>query len=111
MRKDVKFGAALGILCALSITDGALTLLWIGCGTAVEVNPIMAPLLVSPILFMAIKLALVGMGSFILWRMRSRWLSAIGLIMCLLAYGAVISHHLRAPWDACDVFQTALQKR
>lgn len=110
MRKDLRFGAALGILCALSIADGALTLLWIGCGAAFEANPIMAPLLVNPLLFMATKLGLVGAGSLVLWWMRSRWLSAIGLILCLLAYGAVISHHLNAPWDACDVFQAAPQE-
>jgi len=93
MWKDLRFGAALGILSALSIIDGALTLLWIRCGV-LEANPIMAPLLINPLFFMMIKLLLVGAGSFVLWRMRSRLLSAIGLILCLATYGLVLAHHV-----------------
>jgi hypothetical protein len=66
---------------------------------ATEINPLMAVLLnTNPFLFMLIKTLLVGLGAFVLWRLRSYSLAVSALYLCCMVYLGVIFYHLGAGW-------------
>lgn len=80
---------------ALNVFDAFFTLLWVSTGVASEANELMAPLVEdAPALFVAVKLALVGMGTWVLWRRRDRPLAVIGIFGVFLAYYAILALHL-----------------
>lgn len=81
----------------LNLLDGMLTLYWIFSEQAVEANPFMAELiLLHPVLFILGKLALVSLGSCLLWRMRRRRLAVIAIFMVFLVYYWILLYHLQA---------------
>jgi hypothetical protein len=82
---------------ALNVLDGVLTLYWIVEGRAREANPLMAGLIhLDPLVFMLGKLALVVLGSILLWRLR-RWPAAVVAIFgVFLVYYCLTLYHLRA---------------
>jgi hypothetical protein len=75
--------------------DGVLTIGWIEFGRAVELNPLMDYLLgTHPLLFIFIKMLLVGLGVLLLWRLRARAWAVISLYACLAVYSTVLLYHL-----------------
>jgi hypothetical protein len=79
----------------LNVLDAFFTLIWISAGLAHEANVLMAPLIErAPALFVAVKLGLVGMGTWVLWLRRDRPLAVIGIFVVFLAYYAILALHL-----------------
>lgn len=68
---------------ALNVVDAALTILWIEMGIALEANPI-----VDAVGFPA-KVFAVGIGSYLVYRVRPRW-----LIVPIAALAAVCVYHV-----------------
>jgi len=82
-------------LLVLNLLDAIFTLLWVTSGLATEANPMMAELLRSqPVLFMLGKLALVGGGSYLLWRRRRRPLAVVAIFIAFLCYYLILLRHL-----------------
>jgi hypothetical protein len=83
------------VVLVLNLLDAVFTLTWTGAGAAREANPLLEPLATgSPLLFTAVKLALVGSGSWLLWRHRQRPLAIIAIFAAFLVYYALLLHHL-----------------
>ena len=81
----------------LNLLDGVLTMVWITSGVASEANPFMERLAhEQPVLFMAVKTALVGLGSYVLWKQRKRPAAVVAIFLCFLAYYFVLLYHLQA---------------
>ena len=79
----------------LNLVDAVLTLIWIQAGLATEANPVMAELVNnSPVAFVLSKVALVSLGSALLWRFRSRPLAVVGIFAVFLVYYVLILYHL-----------------
>ena len=86
-------GIVKGVL-VLNLLDAVFTLLWVWAGLAKEANPLMRELVLHhPVAFAAIKLALVGLGSLLLWRWRDRPLAIVAIFVAFLAYyGLLLAH-------------------
>jgi len=83
-------------LLLLNLIDVLFTLLWIYSGLAREANPLLGEIVaLHPVAFASGKLALVGMGSILLWRFRDRPLAVIAIFMGFLAYYLVLLWHIR----------------
>jgi len=78
----------------LNVADAVFTLLWIRGGLASEANPLLRELAHGhPVLFVAAKLALVGLGSWLLWRERRRPLAVIAIFVAFgVYYGLLLAH-------------------
>jgi len=89
-----------GIVAAvflMNLADGMLTLYWLQTGRAVESNPLMAALIaIDPALFMVVKMALVVMGTALLWRFRFRASAVLGMFLVFFVYYAILIYHLSA---------------
>jgi hypothetical protein len=80
---------------ALNVLDAAFTLVWVRAGRAQEANVLMRALVNDhPVWFVTVKLALVSLGSFLLWRWRHRTAAVIGIFIAFLAYYFVLLYHL-----------------
>ena len=80
----------------LSIADGILTIFWTKSNLATEANPLMDQLLIyHPVLFMAVKIALVSLGITLLWRLRFHPLATLGIVLSFAVYCIIIIHHIR----------------
>jgi Domain of unknown function (DUF5658) len=83
-------------LLLLNLCDVLFTLLWIYSGLAHEANPLLAEIVIGhPVAFSCSKLALVGLGSILLWRYRDRPLAVIAIFVGFLAYYFVLLWHIR----------------
>lgn len=81
----------------MNLVDGLLTLVWIWTGLAHEANPLLADLVDNqPVLFMAAKTSLVGLGSWLLWHHRKRKAAVVAIFVCFLAYYYILLYHLSA---------------
>ena len=81
----------------LNLLDGILTMVWVLSERATEANPFMAPLIEAhPVLFIVVKMALVFLGTYLLWRLRKRALAVVAIFVAFLAYYAILLLHLRA---------------
>ena len=90
-------GAIVWATLIFNVLDAILTLIWISSGRATEANPLMAVLIEeNPFLFVAVKFALVFLGSTLLWRYRKRPLSVIFIFLAFLIYYFIILYHLNA---------------
>ena len=75
--------------------DAAFTLVWVRAGRAEEANVLLRELVIDhPVWFVAVKLALVCLGSFLLWRLRNHTAAVIGIFVAFLAYYLVLLYHL-----------------
>jgi hypothetical protein len=82
-------------ILALNLADAVLTLLWVSRGLAREANPLLRHLITtSPLLFVAVKVALVGLGSWLLWRLRRRPFAVVAIFIAFLAYYWLLVYHI-----------------
>ena len=89
-------GIVIAIL-VLNVLDAVLTLIWIRTGAATEANPLLAQLAhEQPVLFIVVKFALVGLGSWLLWRFRKRPMSVASVFIAFLVYYFLLLYHLRS---------------
>ena len=85
------------LIFIINAIDGLLTVVWVLSGQAEEANPLMADLLArSPAAFIIIKLVLVAMGSYLLWRYRRQRAAVIGLFLLFIAYYVLLVYHFSA---------------
>ncbi|RJO65488.1 MAG: hypothetical protein C4523_15920 [Myxococcales bacterium] len=86
-----------GLIFILNVADGVLTLFWVFDASVEEWNPLLARLVKeSPVLFMLVKIALVLLGSILLFRFRSNAYAVIGLFVAFMAYYYLLLYHLNA---------------
>jgi hypothetical protein len=80
----------------LNLLDAVLTIFWVHTGIAREANPLLQPLVHNHVLlFIAIKIALGSLGTWLLWEHRHRAFVVIGTFSVFMAYYAVLLQHLR----------------
>jgi hypothetical protein len=80
----------------LNLIDAVLTLIWVRGGLATEANTLIDELINESALgFIAIKLSLVGMGSWLLWQQRRRPAAVVGIFTVFLAYYGILLYHLQ----------------
>ena len=83
------------VVLVLNLLDAIFTLIWVKAGLARESNPLIADIVSEqPVLFALAKLALVGLGSALLWIHRDRALAVIGIFVAFLAYYLVFLYHI-----------------
>ncbi len=82
-------------ILALNFADAVLTLFWVSRGLAREANPLLRHLIAtSPLLFVFVKVALVGLGSWLLWRLRRRPFAVVAIFIAFLAYYWLLVYHI-----------------
>jgi len=85
----------IGAIFTLNVVDGIFTLYWIYFRRQFELNPIMSYLIsIDPVAFMAIKMILVLLGTFLLWRLRKHAMAVVTLFMLFLVYYYMVLFHL-----------------
>ena len=84
------------VTLVLNLLDAVFTLLWVYAGLATEANPLMYELVHEyPVPFVITKLALVGLGSLLLWRLRRKSpLAVVGIFVGFFAYYALLLIHV-----------------
>lgn len=83
------------VTLVLNLLDALFTLTWVWLGLATEANPILATLVHEhPVAFVTAKLALVGLGSLLLWQRRRRPLAVVAIFCAFLVYYAVLLIHV-----------------
>lgn len=83
------------VVLVLNLLDAVFTLIWVWAGLAREANPVMRELVHHhPVAFAATKLALVGLGSLLLWHWRERPLAVVAIFVAFLAYYALLLAHV-----------------
>ncbi|MCO4764241.1 MAG: hypothetical protein KC502_22200 [Myxococcales bacterium] len=81
----------------LNVLDAVFTIYWISEHKAIEANPLLAELAHEhPVAFVAVKTALVSLGSGLLWRLRRSPLAVIGIFAAFLGYYFLLIYHLNA---------------
>jgi hypothetical protein len=81
----------------INAIDGVFTVMWVLSGAAHEANPIMDHLLdSSPMAFMSVKLLLVALGTWLLWRFRRQRIAVIAIFFLFLVYYSILVYHFRA---------------
>ena len=80
----------------LNLTDALLTLYWVRAGRATEANTLIDELVSeNAVAFVAIKLSLVGMGSWLLWNRRRHPAAVVGIFVVFLCYYLILLYHLQ----------------
>jgi hypothetical protein len=83
-------------ILVLNCIDGILTIVLLGTGKVVEMNPMMAYLLgYHPLLFMVCKQFLVSAGVLLLWRLREHVFSIFSLLGIFVVYYMILLHQIR----------------
>jgi hypothetical protein len=81
----------------LNVMDGILTLVWLFTEQATEANPLMDNLIkIHPVLFISVKMALVFLGTALLWRLRQKATAVIAIFVAFICYYAILIYHLGA---------------
>ncbi len=87
-----------GIVKAVLVLNGldaVFTLIWVGSGLAREGNPFLNSLVHEhPTAFVVAKLALVSLGSLLLWRHRERPAAVVAIFAAFLVYYLVLLLHV-----------------
>lgn len=87
----------IGIIFILNAIDGVLTVFWVFSGSASEANPIMDHLIeVDPVVFMTVKLVLVALGSYLLWRVRHKRAAVVAIFVLFMVYYGILVVHTYA---------------
>jgi uncharacterized membrane protein len=80
----------------LNLIDALFTLVWVRFGFAREENLMIDKLIDhQPVLFIAVKLGLVGMGSWLLWQRRDRPAAVVAIFIAFLVYYLVLLYHVQ----------------
>lgn len=80
----------------LNLIDAVLTLLWVKAGLATEANTLLDELVhENAVLFVLVKLALVGMGSWVLWSRRTSPVAVVGIFAAFISYYWILLYHLQ----------------
>ena len=80
----------------LNLIDALFTLVWVRWGFALEANLMIDRLADHHIFaFLAVKLGLVGMGSWLLWRRRHHASAVVAIFIAFLAYYLVLLYHVQ----------------
>ncbi len=88
--------AILKWVVVLNLVDAVLTLFWVRAGLAEEANTLLDELVNQhELVFVLVKLALVGMGAWILWRRRQSPTAVVAIFVAFIVYYAILLHHLR----------------
>lgn len=83
-------------ILVLNLIDAVLTLIWVRLGLAAESNTLIDELVNDQaIVFIAVKLGLVGMGSWLLWNYRSSPLAVVGIFSAFVTYYLILLHHIQ----------------
>jgi len=79
----------------LNLLDAGFTLVWVRTGLAEEGNLLIRHLVMEhPVLFVAAKMALVGLGSALLWMRRHNPAAVVGIFVVFLIYYALLIYHV-----------------
>ena len=82
------------ILILFNFLDGLITLVLVETGNAIEYNPLMGLFLsIHPVLFITMKMFLVGFGVLVIWRYRDRPMAVGSMYLCVTAYSLVMLYH------------------
>jgi len=80
----------------LNLVDALMTLWWVRSGLATEANVLLSEFVERhAVVFVVAKLALVSLGTAILWLRRSRPLAVVGIFAAFLVYYGVVLYHLQ----------------
>lgn len=80
----------------MNLVDAVLILAWVRAGFANEANPLLDEIVEEHAMFFVLgKLALVFLGTTLLWMHRERPLAVVGIFAAFMVYYAVLLHHLR----------------
>ena len=83
-------------ILVLNLLDATFTLVWVRAGLAREANALMRELVNEhAILFVIVKVALVTLGSYLLWRQRHRPAAVVGVFLGFLVYYGLLLYHLQ----------------
>src|SRR5512145_463477 len=78
-------------LLVLNLLDAVFTLFWINVGLAREANALMRDLVHNPpVAFVAVKLGLVALGSYLLWARRRSSSAVIAIFAMFFVYYLVL---------------------
>ena len=93
------FGWLQGIVKAvlvLNLLDALFTLVWVRSGLAREANPLIDQLANEHAVgFVLVKLALVSLGSWLLWQHRERPAAVIAIVAAFLTYYLILLYHIQ----------------
>lgn len=85
----------IGAVLVLNLLDAAFTLVWVRTRSAEEANPLISSLVENhPLVFVAAKMALVGLGTALLWMRRQRPTAVVAIFAVFLVYYAVLLYHV-----------------
>ena len=74
-----------------NVIDASATLWAVSNGLAEEANPLLQmPLETGPIAFIAVKSALAGLGSYLMWRRRDHLIVVCGAYVCFVVYWSLV---------------------
>ena len=80
----------------LNLLDALFTLVWVRFGFAREANLMIDKLIDhQPLVFIAVKLGLVGMGSWLLWQRRDHPTAVVAIFIAFLVYYLVLLYHVQ----------------
>jgi formate hydrogenlyase subunit 3/multisubunit Na+/H+ antiporter MnhD subunit len=80
----------------LNLIDAVLTMVWVRFGFAEEANDLLDELVGEhAVLFVIVKLALVGMGSWLLWNRRQSPMSVVAIFGAFMTYYLLLLYHLQ----------------
>ena len=84
------------VVLLLNLLDAIFTMFWVDSGLAVEANVLLQAAVENHLVaFVMIKIALVSLGSFLLWKRRQHALAVVGLFVIFLVYYYLLLYHLR----------------
>ena len=88
-----------GIIMAVlifNLVDAVLTLVWVRAGLAREANALMRDLVNHhAVLFVVVKVGLVSLGSWFLWKVREHPAAVIAIFVAFFAYYLILLYHLQ----------------
>ena len=95
--RQIRFlGTMIATVFVLNALDAVFTVYWIVGVETSETNPFMDHLLgIHPMVFVAVKLLLVALGSYLLWRHRRQRVAVVGIFALFIVYYWLLVWHLR----------------
>ena len=83
-------------LIVLNFLDSIFTLIWVRAGIAQEENILLENLVnENAVVFMLVKIALVSLGSLLLWRCRRSLFAIGGIFLVFMTYLFLFFYHLQ----------------